>query len=626
MRKGKNMKRLWLLALVAAILAVSSLCAARNLEDRVTEFDLRNGMKFIVVERHVAPVFFGFIVFNVGAMNEWDGVTGISHLLEHMMFKGTTTVGTAGYSKEKKYLEQEDEIAATIRELKRAIGTWRLETLNDFSRNLISSLEEDLKKDIGGDKAKELSVLVAMLESGKHAPPEAEQYPTLLQDNGVNYLDQYTLLKAKELELEHVMVEHRELIIKDELWDTYLQNGGRMLNAFTSNDITGYIVYLPVNRLELWAMLESDRMKDAIFREFYSERNVVTEERRLSENDPESVLYDALAAAAFQASPYGRPVLGWMSDLQSITREDIEAYFKQFYAPNNAVAVLVGDLDVDQVKRMARRYFENIPSQAPPEPVETIEPEQQGERRVTVEFDAEPQVMIAYHVPVVPNPDTYPLQVLKNVLGQGRTSRFYKTIYEDLELTSRSPSISFEPGERIDNVLFIHAYPRHPHTTEEVENAIYEEIEKIKAEPPTEREMQKIRNQIDANMVRILGGNLGLAFRIGFSAAVRGDWRAFLESSEKVKQVEPEQVCEVARKYLAPKNRTVATLVTAEKEEVEGEVGESEDLDFGALMQWIGTLPEDERTDIFQRMQTMTEEQRRAYAKELVDRMNAESK
>jgi predicted Zn-dependent peptidase len=616
------MSRLRILASLLLVLVAPCLVATQTLEDKVSEFELDNGMKFITVERHVAPVVFGAIVFNVGSVNEWDGITGISHLLEHMMFKGTETVGTKSYARERKYLEQEDELAAAIADLKREIGPWRLEILEEFSRDLIASLNDGAKREIGGDKGKEIAVLISLLESGEHYPPEAPTRPDLFANMDRDYFDLYVEMKKYQLRLEAVTVEHRDLIIKDELWDTYLQNGGRMLNAFTSNDITAYIVYLPANRLELWMMLESDRMREPVFREFYSERDVVAEERRLGENDPESVLWETLLATAFKASPYGRPVIGWMSDIQSITREELEAYFRHFYAPNNAVAVLVGNVDVRQVQKLARQYFGRIPAQDPPEAVETVEPEQKGERRVTVEFPAEPQVMIGYHVPVAPHPDRYAIGALISILGSGRTSRLHKRIYEELELTSGPPRISTEPGERLDNLVVFHAVPRHPHTTEEVEAAIYEEIESIKEDPPSEREIQRLRNRIDASMVRTLGSNLGIAFNLALNATVRGDWRAYIDDLERIKQVEPEEVSEVARTYFTSRNRTVATLVKTEEEKDDGE---SDEVDFRAVTQWIQTLPEEERKAIFERVSQMTEEERTEYARELFERMKSES-
>jgi predicted Zn-dependent peptidase len=556
--------------LLLAVALTTAVARAQSLEDMVTEFTLDNGMKFIVAERPAAPVFFGAIIFRVGSINERDGITGISHLLEHMMFKGTTTVGTKDYAAEKKYLEEEDRLASQIRDLRHRIGPWRLEILENFARQVIADLPEERKSEIGSDRIKELSVLLEVMETAGVHPDEAETYPTLLQGGGTDYADLFINLKQTELELERTMLEHKDLIIPEELWDAYLRNGARMVNAFTSNDVTAYFAYLPANRLELWMMLESDRMRDPIFREFYSERNVVAEERRLHENDHDSALYDELVATAFEASPYGWPVIGWMSDIQAITRDELKAYHTRMYAPNNAFGILVGDLDPSRVKKMAEQYFASIPAQEPPDPIVTQEPQQKGERRVAVEFPANPEVMVGYHVPTKPHPDSYPIDVLASILGQGRTSRFYKKIYDEMQLTSQAPQVTFEPGERLDNLLVISAVPRYPHTTEDVEAAIYAEIEAIQNEPPSERELQRIKNMLDANLVRMLGSNLGIAFNLGTNEAIRGDWRAFLEDIETVKQVTADDVSRVASKYLVAENRTVAGLVKA------GEAGPDE--------------------------------------------------
>jgi len=567
------LRRLPLAVVLSLLCLVPAVTQAQDLEAMVSEFTLDNGMEFIVVERPVAPVFFGAVVFKVGALNEWDGVTGISHLLEHMMFKGTEVVGTKSYSKEKKYLEREDELAIAMSGLRLQIGNWRFEIFEDFSRDLVSQLDDETKEEIGSDKAKELAALLALLDVAAHVPPEADLYPNLMQDRKTDYMGLYLEYKHNELALEEVIVEHRDLIVSEELWDAYLQNGARMVNAFTSNDVTAYIAYLPANRLELWMMMESDRMKKPVFREYYSERNVVAEERRLGENDPEEQVYDALMRTAFQASPYGRSVIGWMSDIQSITRQELADYQRLFYAPNNAVVFLVGDLDPASVEKMAARYFGRIPSQPTPPPMETIEPEQMGERRAVIEFPSSPEVMIGYHVPTRPHPDAYALDVLEAVLGQGRTSRFFKNIYEEQGLTSESPYVSREPGMKLDNLS--------------------------------------------------LGSNFGLAFSLGMSVMFRGDWRAYMEDIEKVKMVEPEDVSRVAAKYLVPRNRSVVTLVKVEEAEAEGD--EPEGIDMKALMQWVQTLPAEEQMELYQRFQSMNEQERMELGKQLMERMNAET-
>ncbi|MFH1219179.1 MAG: pitrilysin family protein [Candidatus Eisenbacteria bacterium] len=610
-----------LLTVTAFTVATPSIIGSQTLEDKVKEFTLANGMRFVVVERPVAPVFFAAIGFNVGSINEWDGVTGISHILEHMLFKGTKKIGTLSYAKEKKYLEKEDDLAIALADTRRQIGNWRLEIYDDFVRGIVSSFPEDLKHEIGSDKLKELEALVSALEARKQMPEEAGRYPTLIEDSGVDYYDRYLASKRLQMELAQVQREHSSLIVKEEFWDIYLREGGRMLNAFTANDLTAYIVYLPSNRLELWMSVESDRFANPIFRELYQERDVVAEERRLGENDPDEQLFDTFLAAAFQASPYRRSVIGWMSDIQDVTRPELESYFGHFYAPNNAVAILVGDVDVNTVRRMATRYFGRIPRQAPIAPLITQEPKQKGERRVTVEHTANPRVLIGYHIPATPHPDSYPLKALMEVLGSGRTSRLYKKIYQELQLTSEAPEVSNGPGEKLDNLLMIDAAPRYPHTAEEVEKAIYAEIEVIQNEPPSEREMQRIRNKIDAAMVRTLGNNLGIAFNIGFNAISRGDWRTYLEDLEKIKQVKPEDVSYVAKQYLTPENRTVATLVKIEEKKEAG--GEPEEIDMKALMSYVRSLPEAEQRELFQKFQAMGPEEREQLAKELTKRMKA---
>jgi predicted Zn-dependent peptidase len=609
------------LALLAFAVAFPSLARCQTLEERVKEFTLANGMKFVVVERPVAPVFFGSIGFNVGSVNETEGKTGISHLLEHMLFKGTQKIGTLNYAKERKYLDKEDALAVAIAGLRQQVGNWRLAMYDDFARNLVASLPDDEKQKIGSDKIMELTALVGMLEAKRQMPKEAERYPSLVEDNGTSYYDKYVESKRKQLELAQVVDAHKSLIVKDEYSTIYAKEGGRMLNAFTSDDITAYFVYLPSNRLELWMAVESDRLRSPVFRELYQERDVVSEERRLGENDPQDQLWDTFTAAAFQANPYRRPVVGWMSDIQNLTRPDLQAYFKIHYAPNNAVAVLVGDVDVKTVQRLATRYFGRIPRQPAPAPVITQEPKQDGERRVVVEHTANPRVLIGYHIPAVPHPDSYAIKSLMEVLGSGRTSRLYKKIYEEQELTSDPPEVSNGPGDRLDNLLIIDATPRYPHTAEEVEKAIYAEIEAVKTEPPTDREMQRMRNQIDAELVRTLGSNLGITFRLGFSAIARGDWKAYLRDFDIQKRVKPEDVSYVAREYLTPENRTVATLVKIEEQKKSG--AEPEQIDMKALMSYVRSLPESEQRELFQKFQTMGPEERKSLGMELMKRMNA---
>jgi len=620
-RRGRGF---YLLVFVFVVLGflIQNLAISETLEEKVKEFDLKNGMKFLVVERHEAPVVFCAIIFDVGSANEWPNVTGISHLLEHMMFKGTKMMGTKDYKKEIPFIEKTDELGERTIELRKEIGDWRFEIFKKFKKQVINSFTDKEKERIGADKYEQNKLFVERVRTMKTLPESLTSIPYLIEDEGKNFLDLYLEYELAWGEVTHLLDEQREYVVKNELWETYMNNGSRFLNAGTSYDFTVYFVYLPANRLELWMTIESDRMDSPVFREFWSERNVVMEERRLGENDPDDVLSEAFHSVAFTACPYKWPVVGWMSDLLTIDRKELVEYHRIYYAPNNATAVLVGDVEFEALKSMARKYFEPIPAQTPPPAVETHEPEQRGERRVVIEHTANPKLMIGYHKPPYPHPDAITLRVLSNLLAGGRTSRMYKTIYEEKELTAKPPSVYTGPGERYDNLLVISAEPRHPHTLEEVEGAIYEELEKLKTEPATERELQRIKNQIDAQMIRQMGSNLGIAFQLAIGHLYMGDYRAMFRMIERVKQVTAEDVMHVAEKYLTQKNRTVAYRFKVEKEGEE-EIEEDE-IDKQAIMLYIQSLSPEEQMEIYQKFQQMkSEEEAKAFSKELLQRGKA---
>jgi predicted Zn-dependent peptidase len=600
---------------------VPSLALSQTLEEKVREFTLRNGMKFLVVERHEAPVAFCAVAFNVGSANERTNITGISHMLEHMMFKGTEMMGTKNYKKEIPYIQKTDELGEKTIALRREMGEWRFKRFHDFSLQVVESFPKEEKERIGSNKFEQNKLMAEKIRSMAKLPDSLATIPYLTEDGGVNYLDKYLEYELAWGEIAKLLDEQREYMVKEELWGLYMNNGSRFLNAFTSNDATVYLCYLPSNRLELFMVMESDRMEAPIFREFWSERDVIMEERRLGENDPDEVLDQAFNAVAFTASPYKWPVVGWMSDLQTIDRKELANYHHTFYAPNNAVCMVVGDVKLEEVQKLAKKYFETIPSQPAPPGIETREPEQTGERRVVVEHSANPKLMMGFHKPVYPDPDVVAISVLESILTGGRTSRFYKTIFEEKQLTASAPQMYEGPGDRYDNLIVIVAEPRHPHTLEEVEKAILEELDKIKKEPVTERELQRVKNQLDASMIRSLGSNVGIAFQIGFSQIFYGDYRLMFRNLERVKKVTAEDIQRVADKYLTAKNRTVAYRVQIEEEK---KPGAEEQIDMQALMQFVQTLPQEEKMAIFQKFQSLrTDAEREVFGKELFDRMKA---
>lgn len=488
-----------LIALTAgALMATTAGAQTNGLQLDVKKKTLKNGMRVLVMENHSAPVFSAIIRFNTGSVDEREGITGSSHLLEHMLFKGTRTIGTSNYQAEVPIMKRIDSLA----HLMRAEQT-----------RLISSLN----------------------------PPDSTRYKQLRQ------------------QIADAQAEQKKYVIKDELWSTYLQNGGTGLNASTGNDGTQYFLSLPRNRLELWAYLESDRLANLVLREFYSERDVVMEERRLSlENQPRGTLDQAVSAATFWASPYKWPVVGWMSDLQTVLREDVEQYFRTHYSPANAVAVVVGDVKADEVFALADKYFASIPSLPPPPPVVTFDAPHTGERRVEVEYDANPSAFINWAIPAIGHPDLPALDVAANILSNGRTSRFYKSIREKkLGMATANSDYARYPSAFTCTIS-----PFPGHTLQEMEDAVYAEIDRMKTEKVTDWELQKVRNQIDAQLARSLESNQGVAFRLASSEGVTGNWHDFADRNEAIKKVTADDVMRVVNTYLVKRNRTVAFIAS----------------------------------------------------------------
>ena len=611
------------LALAALLCALQGPATAETLEEKVREFKLDNGLTFLVVERHEAPVAFMATLFNVGSANERPNITGISHLLEHMMFKGTEMMGTTDYKKDREYVEKTDVLGERTIELRKLIGEWRFEKFEEFSAQIIEDFTDEENERIGTNVPEQNRLLVEKIESMDPLPDFLTSVSRLVEHKGTNYLDLYKEYRIAWGEIMRLLDEERELMLKEELWGTYMNNGSRFLNAGTSNDFTVYFVYLPSNRLELFMVMESDRMEKPIFREFWSERDVVMEERRLSDNDPDDALGETFYSVAFTANSYSWPVLGWMSDLQTIDRKELEAYHRIYYAPNNATVIIVGDVDVEQVEKLAKKYYGSIPAQTPPPAVETREPEQKGERRIVVEHTANPKLMIGYHKPTFGHPDAPVFEVLQQILAGGRTSRLYKAVYEEKELTMEAPRVYTGPGDRYDNLLIIDAMPQQPHTLEEVEEAIYEELERIKSEPVSERELQRVKNQVDAGQIRQMGSNLGIAFTIGMGHLYLGHFSRIFDYYDQVKGVTADDLMSVAGTYFTQQNRTVGHRVKIEKEGEEGET--EEEIDENVLRAYIMQLPQEEQMAVVQKFGSMrSEAEAMVYAKELWERAKAD--
>lgn len=344
------------------------------------------------------------------------------------------------------------------------------------------------------------------------------------------------------------------------------ENGGVSLNAFTTSESTQYFYALPSNRLELWAVLESERFADPVLREFYRERDVVLEERRLrTESSPFGRLAEEFDAAAFKAHPYGRPVIGHRADISTVSLTQAQAFFKKYYGAKNLVVTVVGDVDPDEVKRLAEKYFTRIPPGEDPPPVVTQEPPQNAERRVIVFDVAQPQLLVGYHTVEFVHPDRPALQALASILGSGRTSRLYQRLVKQEKIATGVSVFSGTPGNKYPGLLEISATPVKGKTAEALEPLIYLEIQKIQDEGVTPEEVKKFQTRAKASFIRGLSSNFGLSGQLAFFEVITGSWHNLFREPEKIMQVTPEDVQRVAQQYLKESNRTVAFIRTVPK-------------------------------------------------------------
>jgi len=350
--------------------------------------------------------------------------------------------------------------------------------------------------------------------------------------------------------------------VKDELDRIYTKNGGEFLNAFTSEDQTVYFVRVPRNRLELWAWLESDRLLDPVFREFYSERDVVYEERRMrTESTPLGKFDEAFDATFWEAHPYGWPVVGWASDIPTYSLAQAKEYFATYYAPNDVTGVLAGDFEAAKVKPLLERYFGRIPrGRTDPPPVVTLEPEQLAEKRYLAEAETSPTVRIWWKgVPFV-HEDMPVLDLLSDILA-GRTGRLYKGLVLGREVANQV-SASIDP-RKYAGIFEVECTVKEGQDPAAVEAAVYEEIDRLKNEKVPAEELQKVKNRYKANAYRRLASPFAIAIQLMVYDG-RGDWRYINTSAEKADAVSADDIQRAAREYLTRESRTVGVFLRKE--------------------------------------------------------------
>lgn len=395
----------------------------------------------------------------------------------------------------------------------------------------------------------------------------------LLEDHSAPVISRYTFFRVGSRNerpgitgishfLEHMMFNGAEKYGPKE-FDRVLEANGGASNAFTSKDMTAYYEDIASDILELSFDLDSDRIKSLALDPKYieSEMGVVMEERLSSiDNSIDGAMYEELYALAFKAHPYRWPVLGWMSDLEGIDRDDCVSYFRTYYAPNNAILIVAGDFDSSEAIELIHRYYDDIPSQEPPAPVRTVEPEQWGERRAEVGKAAElPAVMIAYHVPGMRSDDFFALEILQGILITGRSSRLYRLLVREMEIAL---SVYIDYPWRVDPDLFTFNVRMKPGcTTAEAEAAVYAAIDSLISGGVTEEELSRARKQIAVNFVRGMQTVNDKAYMIGRTELLLGDYRELFRLPEGYGAVTADDVKRVAEKYLRPARRSVVTLV-----------------------------------------------------------------
>jgi predicted Zn-dependent peptidase len=485
----------------AIVLLLAALAVAQDIvsfEKRTTVKKLDNGLTVVICERPEAPVFSFFTHVDAGSVQDPLGQTGLAHMFEHMAFKGTDKIGTTDYAAEKVALEKVEQTYAAY----------------------IAERDKPVGRDEQKLKDLEKAWKDAVTDANKYVKPN--EFPQIVENNG-----------------------------------------GEDLNANTSDDETNYFYSFPENRLELWAYLESERFLHPVMREFYKERNVVIEERRMrTDSNPIGRLLEQFTTAAFQAHPYHRPTIGWMSDLNSFSATDAKQFFDKYYIPSNMVVAVVGDVKASTTMPIVEKYFGRIPSRPQPDERTTTEPPQNSERRVVLQEMSQPLYLEGYHRPDYRSPDDAVYDAIADLMSEGRTSRLYRALVRDKKIASFSAGFTGLPGNKYPHLFAFYAFPLPGHKPDEMADAIHVEIEKLKNEDISDEELKMIKTRAKANLIRGLGSNEGLANSLALYQARYDDWRELFRSVDRIDKVSKADIRRVANQTFVPTNRTVGIIET----------------------------------------------------------------
>ncbi|HWF18591.1 MAG TPA: pitrilysin family protein [Verrucomicrobiae bacterium] len=495
----------FLTAVTILILQAVVLTPLRAQQVPVIEKTLDNGMRLLMVERHDEPSIAGGWVAHVGSANERPGITGIAHLFEHMMFKGTKTIGTKDYEKDLEILAEQERVRD---EMRKEEAKMRVE----FRKGEIDDL---MKPENKTPRWRELN----------------KQFEKLVNDE-------------------------RQILVKNEFDQIYSKEGASGMNAFTMEDMTAYFVGVPANKLELWMWMESERINHPVFREFYAERDVVFEERRMrTDSTPLGKFEEEAEAITWESVPYHWPVIGWPSDISSISKAQADDFYAAYYTPQNITLILVGDFKPEEAEALAKKYFERIPrGKKDPPDVITTEVPQLAEKRMYAEAEVNPQIDVEWHTVPFGHKDSYALRVLAELLST-RTGRLYKGLVLGSEVAT---SVDATQDSRKWAGLFdISGEAKDGKTPEDVEQGIYAQLEKLKKEPAPAEELQKVKNEFAANEYRKLTANMPILHLLIMNDG-EGDWHEINNADVKIQAVTAEDIERVAKKYFTKENRVVS--------------------------------------------------------------------
>jgi len=489
------MLRTLLIAFAALAANAQSL---KDFEKKVTEFDLPNGFHFLIVERHEAPVVSFHSYVNAGSVDDPSGATGMAHMFEHMAFKGTRSIGSKNWPAEKAALENAERVYDRVDQFKREAAS-------------------------------------------RHQPPEPGK------------------LAALEKELQAAIEKSNSYVESNEYDRLVEANGGVGMNAGTGLDSTTYYYSFPSNRLELWFLLESERFYQPVFREFYKERDVVREERRMRvESSPQGLLVENLLAAAFSAHPYRNMPGGWGSDIENFRLKEAGGFYSSYYTPRNITLSIAGDVDPKLARAYATKYFGRIPAGPLPPPVHTVEPEQIGERRVGVKSAAQPFIVMAYKRPSQEDKDDPVFDVISDILSGGRTGWLYKDLVRDQKIALAAIAQPTFPGGKYPNLFLFFLVPNMGKTVDENEKAAYAVIERIKTQKVDADTLNRVKTKLRAGVIRKLASNTGLAAELAAYHVAFGNWRKLFTDLDEYNKITPDDIMRVAKQYLVPERRTVA--------------------------------------------------------------------